>query len=240
MITVRRSTERHHDRRHAREAWLTFHPLDRADRLADGFGALETLDEERLPPGSGIPRFPHRDTEIITYVREGALAFQDSTGGSGAVQAGQFQRVSAADGPRHRESNASRTEWAHLVRIWLRPAEAGLEPGHEERRFSAAERRDHPCLVASTDGRRGSLRVRQDVLVHAALLDPGQHLVHELAPGRRAWLHLVQGQVVLGDLILATGDGAGITDERAVSLTALEATELLLVDLGAAPESASA
>jgi redox-sensitive bicupin YhaK (pirin superfamily) len=128
--------------------------------------------------------------------------------------------------------NASRTEWAQVFQIGLRPWQRGLESGYEQKRFSAAERRDGLCVVASPDGRKGSLRIHQDALVYSAMLDPGQHVVHELSPGRKAWLHVVQGEITLGDLVLTTGDGAGLTDERAVSLTAQAKTEILLLDVG--------
>jgi len=233
MISLRRSNERHHDcRRRKQEIWHTFHPEDCAAELARGFGALENLDEDRLPPGAGVSRHAHRDCEIVTYVREGALAHEDSMGRSGVIHAGEFQRVTAGRGVRHSETNASRTDWAHVFQIWLRPLEAGLEPSHEQKRFSAAERRGGLCVVASPDARRGSLRVHQDALMYSALLDPGQHVVHELAGGRGAWLHLVRGEVTLGDLVLTTGDGAGVTAEPAVSLTAREESEILLVDIG--------
>jgi redox-sensitive bicupin YhaK (pirin superfamily) len=231
MITLRRANERHHDRRRKQEVWHTFHPEDRADALAGGFGSLEVLDEDRLSPGAGVPRHPHRDAEIVTYVREGALAHEDSMGRSGVIHAGEFQRMTAGRGIRHSETNASRTDWAHVFQIWLRPSAAGLEPGHEQKRFSAAERRGGLCVVASPDARRGSLRIHQDALVYSAMLDPGQHVIHELSHGRSAWLHLVQGEVTLGDTILTTGDGAGVTAEPAVSLTAREETEILLVDV---------
>lgn len=232
MITLRRAEERHHDQRRRREAWLTFYPRDRADPLADGFGPLEILDEILLSPGGGAPRRLRPDSEIVTYVREGALACVDSTGRSGVVHAGEFQCMTAGRGIRHRETNASRTHRARVFQIWLRPSEAELEPSHEQKRFSVAERRGVLRVVASTDARKGSLRIRQDALVYSALLYPGQHVIHELALGRNAWLHLVQGEVTLGDVVLTTGDGAGVTAERAVSLTAQEETEILLLNLG--------
>ncbi len=232
MITLRRANERQHDRRRKREVWHTFYPEDRTDALAEGFGTLEILDEDHLPPGAGIPRHPHRAAEIVTYVREGALAHEDSMGRSGVIHAGEFQRMTAGRGIRHTETNASRADWAHVFQIWVRPSEAGLEPGHEQKRFSAAERRGGLCVVASPDARRGSLRIHQDALMYSALLDPGEHVVHELSHGRGAWLHLVQGEVTLGDIILTTGDGAGVTAERAVSLTARDETEILLLDVG--------
>lgn len=232
MITLRRADQRRHVRRRQQDVWHTFDPQDRADPLADGFGALESLTEDRLPPGARVPFHAHHDAEIITYVCEGALAYQDSKGRSGVLRAGEFRRVTAGRGIRHAETNASRTEWAHLFEMWLCPSEPGLDPSREQKRFCAAERRGELCIVASPDGRRGSLRIHQNALVYSALLEPGQHVVHELAPLRSAWVHLVLGDATLEDVILSTGDGAGVSADRAVSLTALAPTEILLLDLG--------
>ena len=232
MITLRRAGERHHDRRREQQVWLTFDAQDRTDPLADGFGALESLDEDRLSPGADLPRRTRRDAEIITYVCRGGLACDGSVGRSGVLQAGEFQRTTPGRDGRHSETNASRTDWAHVFRLWLRPDKGGLEPGREQKRFSTADRRGGLCVVASPDARRGSLRLHQDALLYSALLGPGKHVVHELQEGRSAWLHLVEGEVTLGDVILSSGDGAGLTAERTVSLTAREETEILLVDLG--------
>jgi quercetin 2,3-dioxygenase len=231
MTTFRRAKQREHDGRRKYELWLTF-PPGAADELNHGFGTLESLNEAHLAPGAGVARHRHHDAEIITYAREGALAYEDSMGRSGVIQTGEFQRMTAGRGIRHLENNASRIDRAQVFQMGLRSWRAGLDPGYEQKRFSAAERRDGLCVVASPDGRRGSLRLQQDALVYSAILDPGQHVVHELSPGRRAWLHLVQGEVVLGEIVLTAGDGAGLTGERAVSLTAREETEILLLDLG--------
>ena len=235
MNTLRRAKERHHDQGRKQEVWLTFCPQDRADPLADGFGTLQILSENRLRPRARVPGHAHHDAEIVTYVREGTLAYEDSMGRSGVIHAGEFQRMTAGRGTRHSETNPSRSAGAHVFQIWLRPLEAGLEPSQEQKRFSAAERRGVLCVVASPDARRGSLRIHQDSLMYSAMLDPGQHLVHELLQGRSAWLHVVQGELTLGDVVLTTGDGAGITAERAVSLTARKGTEILLIDLGEQP-----
>jgi redox-sensitive bicupin YhaK (pirin superfamily) len=135
-------------------------------------------------------------------------------------------------GIRHKETNASRTDWAHIFRISLRPSEVGFDSAHEQRRFATAQRHNVLCVVASPDGREGSLRVIQDALICSSVLDPGHHLVHELLPGRSAWLHVICGEATFHDIILAQGDGVGVTIERSVSLTAQENTEILLVDLG--------
>jgi len=145
--------------------------------------------------------------------------------------AGEFQRMTPGRGIRCNETNASRTDWTHVFQIGLYPSRAGFEPGHEQKRFSAAERRGVLCVVASPDARKGSLRVHRDAELYSSLLDPGQHVVHELSPGRSAWLHLLDGKVMLGDVILTAGDGAGITVERAVSITAQEESEIMLIDL---------
>jgi len=231
MVTLRRAEQRQHDRRGKQDIWRTFDPRDREDPLADGFGPLASLNEDHVPPGATVPRHPHHDAEIVTYVRQGTLAYEDSDGRPGLINAGEFHRMSTSRGIRHTE-NASRRHWAHIFQISLRPARTGLAPRHEQERFSAAQRRGGLCVVASPDARGGSLRVDQDALICSALLDPGQHVVHELSPGRGAWVHIVRGKAALGEVVLATGDGVGVTVGPAVSLTARDDTEVLLLDFG--------
>lgn len=235
MIVLRRADERTYERRRKQEAWSTFSSSDPADPLAKGFGALQTLKEGRISPRAGI-RQPARDAEIITYVREGTLAYQDALGQPGVIRAGEFQRMTAGHGIRYSEMNASPTDWAHVFQIWLRPSLEKLEPGHEEKRFTAAERRGILCVVASPDGRRGSLKLHEDALVYSTTLERGQHIIHELSPRRSAWLHLVHGSADFGTVTLNAGDGAGLSAERALSLTARKDTEVLLLDLGPTSE----
>lgn len=231
MIILCRAQERHHDRRRGRDVWQTFRaPNQWPAPPAAGFGSLELLEEVRLPPGASMARHPPHDAEIITYVREGALVHEDSLGTSGVVHAGEFHHRTVGRRTRHSESNVSQSDWAHVFRIWL-GAEMEFEPGQEQARFSVAQRRGGLCLTASPDGRRGSLRLRHDAVLFSAVLEPGQHVVHELEPGHISWLHLVHGKVTFGDVTLELGDGAGVADERSVSLTACETTEILLLDL---------
>lgn len=233
MITLRRATERQHDQRHKQEAWRTFCRSRGDDPLAKGFGALEVLDEDSLPPGASVARRAGHNAEIITYVRDGALAYEDSSGRSGVIQAGEFQRMTAGTLVCHGETNASPTDWTHVFQMWLRPVQGSRQPSHEQKRFSRAERRDGLCLVASPDARRGSLRILQDTLIYSALLGLGQHIAHEVSTGRSAWLHVVQGEVALDGVVLTTGDGAGVTDDRVVSMLAHEESEILLLDVDA-------
>lgn len=230
MITLRRAGDRRHQLLRRQEAWLTFHPQDDAVAFSQGFGPLQILKEGRLPPRAAT-RQPVQEVEIITYVREGIMLYEDSAGRSGVLRAGEFQRTTAGRGLRISETNASTSQWAHVYQIWLRPTVTGLEPGDAQKRFSKADRHGALCVVASPDGRKGSLLIHQDAYLYSAILDGGQHVVHELVDGRSAWLHVVAGKVELGDDVLAAGDGAGFTAERAVSITMMEDTEILLLDL---------
>jgi len=185
-----------------------------------------------------VPFHPCRDAEVVTYVFEGALAYEDSTGRSGVTCAGEFQRRATAPSIRHREKNASLSEWAHVFRISLPTSGGNLEPGLETERFSVAHRRGVLCVVASPGGRNGSLHIQPGALICSAILDSGQHLAYALAPRRSVWLHIVTGEVKMGDVGLTTGDGIGITGEHAVSLIAQGESEILLVDsIGVQPVS---
>jgi quercetin 2,3-dioxygenase len=225
MITLRRASERLHKGWRSRVTWHTFGP-------SGGWSDIESLTECRLAPRAGFRRVSWRDVEVLTYVREGTLAFEDSLGGAGVVQAGEFQRLSAGRGIHYSQTNVSRTDIVRFFQIALRPWKLALDPEHDQKRFTTAQRHGGLCIVASHDARGGSLLIHQDAQIYSALLDPGTHVVHELAPARCQWLHIVQGEVALDDTVLTTGDGAGITAQRALSITAREESEILLVDLG--------
>jgi redox-sensitive bicupin YhaK (pirin superfamily) len=231
MITVRRAKDRRHIKRDDQDLWLTFDAENAQDPFAHGFGALEILCENHLPADAVVPLHARDDAEIITYVAEGALAYENARDAPGIVQAGEFQRVTAGRRLRHSEAIPTRTGGAHIFQIWLRPSKTELEPSHEKRRFSTAQRRGHLCLIASPDGRKGTLHVHQDAFLYSATLDKGYHVVHELLPGRNAWLQIVRGSVKCAGYVLDGGDGAAITGERTVSFTAQEETEILLLDL---------
>lgn len=231
MITIRKGKRRHLHRRHRRDVWKTFCPDEVGDPFSRGFATLQSFSESRIPPGRRILQHPHHGTEMITYIREGALEYASSLGRAGTIQAGEFQRMTAGRGIHHSEANASQSGWTHIFRISLRPPHLELEPDHEEKRFTVAERRGRLCLIASPDARNGSLRLHQDALLYSGVLAAGQHIVHELAEARSAWLHVVEGEVTLGDILLDTGDGAGFVAECAISVTARQQSEVLLLDL---------
>jgi redox-sensitive bicupin YhaK (pirin superfamily) len=231
VITLQTGSARRHYRRLHREVWNTSYPAELASPGADGFGALRYLEEDRLPPGAILSVRHPRGLELVTFVSEGALGYEDPTGCAGFIRAGEFQRMSTGSGVRWLVRNGSQTDCVHLFRIWLGPIEGEVEPSSELKRFTAADRRGRLLVVASPDARGGSLRVQRDALVCSALLDPGQHVIHEMEPGRSAWIHVHAGAVTVGDALLVAGDGACITDARAVSLTARMAAAVLLVDL---------
>lgn len=231
MITIYRADERHHVHGRAHDHWRTFHPRGPGDPLAAGFGVLAAIDEDRLGPGERPARQATLDGELVTFVRAGALAVLDSRGTSGTIAAGEFRRTVAHADLRHGVGNASRSDWAHAFQLSL--AVPGLPSGlrADQRGFAIADHGGRWCVVASPDGRGGSLRLHADVVILAATLAPEQVVAHALAPGRAAWLHVVSGDATLGDFTLTTGDGVGVTDERNLTLRARAATEVLLCDV---------
>ncbi|MFC1610036.1 pirin family protein [Myxococcota bacterium] len=232
MIQLCKADERYCQGRRGQRVWYTFYSQDQTDPRADEFRNQGFLSESRLRPGERVAPQPWNEGEAVNYVREGALMYTDSRGHSAAIVAGEFQRGTVGHGSRQTEANASRSHSAHVFRISLRPSKVERDRDPEQKRFTTAQRRNSLCVVASQDGREGSLRIHQDALIISSIFEDGHHFAHELRQGRSAWLHLVQGEGTLGDIDLTTGDGAGITAERAVSFTAHEGTEILLVDVG--------
>jgi len=235
MIATRRSADRRYTQRGRLDIWATFSAATGPESSPGSFGALAAFDEMRLPPGAVCTPFLREELEIVTYVYKGALAQENANGCCAVMHAGEFHRMTAGAGVPHKEANASQSDWLHLFRISLGPIDAAADASHEQKRFAAALRRNVLCAVASPDGRKKSLHLHQDALVWSSLLDPGHHIVYELKPERRAWIHIVQGEVILEDNILSTGDGVGVAIAPAVSLTVRETAEILLIDLGPSP-----
>lgn len=231
MITIRIHDARRCVLQDKLEHWQTFSPQDPPEPNDEGLGALANLHELRIAPRGGTAPRPQCEAESLTYVYQGALIQIDPGGGSSTLQAGEFQHTRPGRRSRSQEANASATQWVHFFQICLHAHLVDIEGGREQRRFSSAQRRNRLCLVASADGRQGSLRMDRDVLVLSGRLDPGHHAIHELGPARSVWVHILHGEATLGGSLLAQGDGACVTGESAVSLTARECTELLLIDV---------
>ena len=230
-LSIRRAGERGL----ADHGWLrsyhTFSFADYYDPDHMGFRALRVINEDRVQPGQGFGTHSHRDMEIISYVLEGALQHKDSMGTSSIIRPGEVQRMSAGTGVTHSEFNASGSELVHFLQIWILPAQPGGKPGYEQKAFPEAERKGKLRLVASPDGRDGSVTIRQDVTLYAGLPSTGETLRHTLAPGRHAWVHVARGQVELGGEQLEAGDAVAISDARGLELSGRDSSEVLLFDL---------
>jgi quercetin 2,3-dioxygenase len=231
MITVRLSN----DRGHLDHGWLdTYHTFSFGsyyDPEQTHFRALRVMNEDRVAAGHGFPTHPHRDMEIVTYVLEGALEHRDSMGNGEVLRPGEFQRMTAGTGITHSEFNPSPSEPVHLYQIWLFPDRQGHVPSYEQKRFDAAGRANRFQLVASPDAADGSLRIHQDAWIHLATLEAGRELSAEIAAGRHAWLQVLRGAVTLNGAELQAGDGAAVSDERALAVAADSAAEVMLFDL---------
>ena len=231
MIVPRPAAERGHfdhgwlDTRH------TFSFAGYHDPAHMGFRSLRVINEDRVAPGKGFGAHSHRDMEIITYVLEGALAHADSTGTRSTIVPGEVQRMSAGTGITHSEFNARPDEPVHFLQIWLLPERSGLAPGYEQKAIPSLNERGVLRLVASRDGRDGTVTIHQDVDLYASRLAPGERVKHAVADGRHAWLQMVRGRVDLNGTALAAGDGAAVSGEGALEMVALEPSHFLLFDL---------
>ena len=223
------------ERGHADLGWLksyhTFSFADYYDPSHMHFRSLRVLNDDRVDPGQGFGMHPHKDMEILTYVLEGSLEHQDSLGTRAVIGAGEVQRISAGTGVFHSEFNPSKSAPVHFLQIWILPEAKGLKPGYEERSFSAEEKRNKRRLIASPQGREGSVTLRQEVEVWATLLEEGAQVEHPLAPGRHAWVHVAVGEAQVNGHPLRAGDGAGISDEETIILKGAESAEVLIFDL---------
>jgi hypothetical protein len=231
MLTVRKAEDRGHANHGWLDTWHTFSFADYYDPLHMGFGALRVINDDKVAPGQGFGMHGHRDMEIITYVLEGALEHKDSMGNGSIIRPGNVQRMSAGTGVRHSEFNPSRAERVHLLQIWIEPRITGVRPGYEEKEFGAAEKKGRLRLIASPDGRDGSVTIHQDASVYASMLDVGDAVTHRLAPGRRGYLHVARGLLEVNGKALKGGDGARIENEASIELKGAREAEALLFDL---------
>jgi quercetin 2,3-dioxygenase len=231
MIDIRKSEERGH----ADHGWLntrfTFSFADYFDPKHVHFRTLRVMNDDRVAGGGGFPMHPHADMEIVTYVLEGALQHKDSMGNGSVIKPGDIQYMSAGTGVTHSEFNASKTEPVHLYQIWMFPEKKGQKPVYDQKNFSEGEKRGKLRLIASPDGRGGSVKIRQDNELYATVLGEGESVKHTLKPERHAYVQVARGSVKLNGTELETGDGAAITAEKTVELTGVKNAEVLLFDL---------
>jgi redox-sensitive bicupin YhaK (pirin superfamily) len=197
-----------------------------------GFRSLRVINDDRVEPGQGFGSHPHADMEILSVVVSGALEHRDSLGTGSVMRPGEVQRMTAGTGILHSEFNPSREDEVHFLQIWIEPERRGLAPGYEQRRFDTEARPDEWVLLASREGRDGSLTVHQDVELLRARVTRGARLGHRTGPRRGLWIQVIEGEVTVAGQTLATGDGAAVEDVTELELEGLaESSDVLLFDL---------
>jgi len=231
MVQIRRS----HERGKADFGWLdSRHAFSFGEYLDPdhmGFRNLRVINEDRVRPGAGFGTHGHRDMEIVSLVLSGSLAHKDSMGNGSVLTAGDVQRMTAGTGVRHSEMNPSLEDPVHFLQIWILPERDGLEPGYEEAHFTEDDKRGGLRLIASGNANNGAVKIHQDVDLYATVLEPGQNTRLDLRPGRHAWIQVLRGNAALDGHELDAGDGAALSEESAVALTARTETEVLVFDL---------
>ena len=231
MITIRRARERGH----FDHGWLNTYHTFSFDQYYDprymGFRQLRVINEDFVAAGRAFPTHGHRDMEIITYILEGALQHEDSMGNGSIIRPGDVQRMTAGTGIRHSEKNTSPEADVHLLQIWILPDTVGLEPGYEQTAFAEDERRGQLRLIASNDGREGSVTVHQDVSVFASILGAGDRVSYDMDQTRYGWIQVARGAINVNGQPAAQGDGAIAMGESSLEIVADEPAEILLFDL---------
>jgi redox-sensitive bicupin YhaK (pirin superfamily) len=242
MISLRKSAERGH----ADHGWLksqhSFSFADYFDPAHMGVGNLRVINDDRIAPGTGFGTHGHRDMEIVTYVLDGALAHKDSMGNgaadstqagkaSGVILPGDVQRMSAGTGVMHSEFNHAKDAWTHFLQIWILPSRRGIAPGYEQKHFDAAAKRGRLALVASPDGRDGSVTIHADASLRAGLFDGDERFEQALAPERITYVHVARGSLRVNDRSLGAGDAMRLQEEPSLVLEGGQGAEVLVFDL---------
>ncbi len=238
MITLRKSAERGY----ADHGWLkSFHSFSFADYYDPrhmGVGNLRVINEDRIAAGTGFGTHGHRDMEIVSYVLDGALAHKDSMGNgeagganAGVILPGDVQRMSAGTGVRHSEFNHAQDSATHFLQIWILPEKTGIEPGYEQKHFSAESKRGRLVTVAARDGRDGAVTIHADAAIHAGLFTGEERAELALNPRRITYVHVVHGALRVNDRALKAGDAARLEQENQLVLEGGEDAEVLVFDL---------
>lgn len=233
MMTIRRSQ----DRGYFENNWLkSFHSFsfgEYFDRQHMSFRDLRVINHDIIAPSSGFGTHPHRDMEILTYVLRGRVEHGDSMGNREVVTAGEVQLMSAGTGVAHSEHNPDAKEPLELLQIWILPAQVGLKPSYEQKRFSVDDKRNKLKLLVSPERQEGSLKIHQDVKVYGSWLEPQREVSYDIPAGRAAWLQVALGKIQVNGEILSKGDGASIQPgtENQLKIRAIEDSDFVLFDL---------
>jgi redox-sensitive bicupin YhaK (pirin superfamily) len=231
MLTIRKAQERGH----ANHGWLdSYHSFSFADYYDPehmGYGPLRVINEDRVQAGSGFGTHGHRDMEIISYVLDGALGHKDSMGNGSSIVPGDVQRMSAGTGVRHSEYNHSQDGTTHFLQIWIEPKFTGIKPSYEQKHFAANEKRGRLRLIASPDGRDGSVSMNQEAFLYAGLFDGAEHAELPLVAGRRGYVHVARGAIEVNGQRLNAGDALKLDGGTTIGLKDGQGAEVLVFDL---------
>ena len=230
MLTLRAAADRGHANHGWLDSWHSFSFANYHDPAHVHFGPLRVINEDRIAAGGGFGAHPHRDMEILSYVIEGALAHKDSMGNVGTIVPGEVQRMSAGTGVMHSEFNHNQGT-THFLQIWIFPDRQGVAPSYEQKLFPAQEKRGRLRIVASPDGREGSVSIHQDALMYAGLFDADEQATLALAAGRLGYVHVVRGQLQVNGHRLKAGDALKFDGEPEIVLAAGDQAEVLVFDL---------
>jgi redox-sensitive bicupin YhaK (pirin superfamily) len=231
MIQVRKSEDRAHARRGWLESYHTFSFAQYYDPRFSGFRDLLVINEDYVQPDNGFGKHPHENMEIITYMVDGEIAHKDSQGGASVIRGGDVQRMSAGRGIIHSEINPSSQSTAHLLQIWITPKVEDVKPSYEEKHFGPEDKKNRLKLIVSPTGEDGALTINQDAKLYSTVLDPGLTLDYNFEKDRHGWIQVVRGSIELNGELLHAGDGAAISREESLRLTARDQAEALLFDL---------
>ena len=233
MLSLRKSD----DRGLADHGWLkSFHSFSFAgyyDPEHMGWGNLRVINEDRIAPGTGFGTHGHRDMEIVSYVLDGNLAHKDTLGNVKGIPPGDVQRMSAGTGVQHSEFNHAPSQTTHFLQIWIEPNVKGIAPGYEQKTFAESEKRGALRLVASNDGGKGSVTIHADASIFAGLFDAGEAATLALDPARKAYVHLVRGQLNVNGRTLNAGDALRIQAESKLDISHGRDAEVLVFNLAA-------
>ena len=231
MIKIKKSDERGY----ANHGWLNAHHsfsfAEYHDPANMGYSVLRVINEDVIAGGGGFGMHSHRDMEIVTYILSGALRHRDSMGNGAVIGVGDVQRMTAGSGVRHSEFNASADAPAHLLQIWLLPAENNLPPSYEDKHFTDEQKNNRWCLIASPEASDSALTIHQDVRLYSSLLSAQSTLAMDLDVKRCAYLQVAKGDVLVNGMALTAGDAAKIEQEVTVEIKAQTDAELLWFDL---------
>ncbi len=196
------------------------------------FGPLRVINEDRIAPGQGFGTHPHKDMEIITYPISGAIEHKDSMGNGTVISAGEVQRMTAGSGVQHSEFNHSKSDELHLLQIWLFPDQDGLEPGYEQKGYSRPNKLNQLRLIASRDGRDGSVTVHQKVDLYASILQPGTGVELAIATSHKVFVQMISGVVSVNGQAVSAGDGVQLSGEDRLTIASESEAEFLVFDMG--------